>query len=106
MISPEKVKEKLLRTITDSRVRVRDLTGTGDHFRVEISSPDFEGKSLPDQHRMVYSALGDLMQNAIHALSIKTYTPSAWDEAVEEAGGPAISGVHIASPSDQEDDDA
>ena len=30
------------------------------------------------QHKLVYAALGDNMESAIHALSIKTYTPEQW----------------------------
>lgn len=41
------------------------------HFAVEIVSGAFAGKSLIERHRLVYDALGDLMQTDIHALSIK-----------------------------------
>jgi len=41
------------------------------HFAVEITSHAFEGKSPIERHRLVYDALGDLMQTDIHALSIK-----------------------------------
>ncbi|MGA0265970.1 MAG: BolA family protein [Lysobacterales bacterium] len=40
------------------------------HFRVFIVSPAFNGKNRIARHRMVYSAMGDLMQTDIHALSI------------------------------------
>ena len=45
-------------------------TGRG-HYRVEISSAAFAGKSQIQSHRMVYAALGELMQTDIHALSIR-----------------------------------
>jgi acid stress-induced BolA-like protein IbaG/YrbA len=32
------------------------------------------------QHQQVYSALGNMMQGEIHALSIKTYTPDEWSQ--------------------------
>jgi BolA protein len=38
----------------------------------------FAGKTLMQQHRMVYDVLADQMQTTIHALSIKTYTPDLW----------------------------
>lgn len=51
----------------------------GVHFEATVVSPEFAGKSLLQQHRMVYAALGDRMQSeAIHALALKTYTPDAW----------------------------
>lgn len=45
-------------------------TGLG-YFTVIIASAAFEGKSLPAQHRLVYEALGDMMQTDIHALRIQ-----------------------------------
>lgn len=44
-------------------------TGLG-YFAVTISSPAFAGKSLLECHRLVYQALGDMMQTDIHALRI------------------------------------
>jgi BolA protein len=43
--------------------------GTG-HFRVRIASAAFTGKTRVEQHRLVYAALGDLMDRGIHALAI------------------------------------
>ena len=45
-------------------------TGMG-HFAVEISAQCFAAKSLIERHRMIYDALGDLMETDIHALKIK-----------------------------------
>lgn len=44
-------------------------TGMG-HFAVSISSPRFKGKSLVQCHRLIYDALGNLMETEIHALRI------------------------------------
>jgi len=44
-------------------------TGMG-HFAISIQSPLFEGKTLIQQHRLIYEALGTLMQTDIHALRI------------------------------------
>lgn len=48
------------------------------HFAVMVVSPAFAGKSLVDQHDMVYDAVGDHMTRDVHALEITTRTP---DEA-------------------------
>lgn len=48
----------------------------GGHFRVIVISSQFEGKSLVARHRMVYAALANEMQHAIHALALTTLTPS------------------------------
>ncbi len=49
--------------------------GGGSHFRLAIASPHFQGKSMQERHRMVYSALGTLMGSRIHALAIRAMTP-------------------------------
>ena len=46
------------------------------HFDVTIVSSEFDGKSRIERHRMVYDALGTLVQTDIHALRIKAFTPS------------------------------
>lgn len=76
MIPPADL-EKLLRDNIpgSSRVEVKDLTGTQDHFEALIVSTAFAGKSLIERHRIVYAALGDRMKADIHALTLKTKTP-------------------------------
>ena len=41
------------------------------HFAVRISSRKFSGLRMLQQHRLIYDALGDLMQTDIHALRIE-----------------------------------
>ncbi len=56
-----------------SEVDVEDRTGTGDHFQVTVTSGEFDGLSLLDQHRRVNDALaGPLRDGSIHELRIKT----------------------------------
>lgn len=47
----------------------------GGHFEVLIASERFNGLSAVARHRMVYSAVGDMMRRHVHALAIKAYTP-------------------------------
>ena len=49
--------------------------GGGGHYQLVIVSPRFAGKSPQLRHRMVYEALGPLMQKEIHALAIRAYAP-------------------------------
>lgn len=49
--------------------------GGGGHYQVFIVSPRFTGRPLQARHRMIYEALGTLMQHEIHALAIKAYAP-------------------------------
>jgi BolA protein len=45
------------------------------HFHVLVVSDQFQGKNLIARHRLIYQAMGDLMQTDIHALAIDAYTP-------------------------------
>ena len=45
------------------------------HFKVLVVSEAFAGKAPLARHRAVYSALGEMMETDIHALSIKALTP-------------------------------
>ena len=49
--------------------------GGGSHWQVTIVSEAFRGKTPLARHRMVYEALGDLMERDIHALRIEAFAP-------------------------------
>ena len=49
--------------------------GGGTHWRLSIVSPRFRGRSTLERHRMIYQALGSLMQHPIHALAISARSP-------------------------------
>jgi len=52
------------------------VTGDGRHFEAVVVSPEFEGKSLIERHRLVMATVtAEIQSDALHALSIKTYTP-------------------------------
>ena len=46
------------------------------HFTVRIASAAFAGMSPLARHRAVYAALGEMMQDDIHALSIQATVPA------------------------------
>ena len=46
------------------------------HFQVRIVSSQFTGTKTLERHRMVYAALGTLMQTDIHALSVTALDPN------------------------------
>ena len=45
------------------------------HFSLRIESPAFAGKTRVERQRMIYAALGSLMESRVHALSIKASAP-------------------------------
>jgi BolA family transcriptional regulator, general stress-responsive regulator len=79
----ERMREKLA-TLSPAQLDITDDSAShaghagaksgGGHFFLTIVSESFVGKSTVARHRMVYDALGDMMQREIHALSIKAYT--------------------------------
>ena len=82
--------EQLLAALEPQSVVVRDDSARhaghpgarsgGGHYELTVVSPRFAGKSRVERHRMVYEALGPLMQREIHALALRTLAP---DEAGE-----------------------
>ncbi|KAK9822010.1 hypothetical protein WJX74_000220 [Apatococcus lobatus] len=46
------------------------------HFRVEVISEAFQGKPMVARHRMVYGLLQHELNSGVHALALKTKTPS------------------------------
>ncbi|GAB4526848.1 MAG: BolA family transcriptional regulator [Pleurocapsa sp.] len=76
MISPQQVETIIKSRLPNAQVKV---VGDGQHFEAVIVSDDFTGKTKVKQHQMVYGVLQDeLASETIHALSLKTYTPEAW----------------------------
>lgn len=75
MIEPSELTSRLLAAFPGSHVVVEDLTGTKDHFRAEIVSVAFAGKTPVEQHQLVYGALSEEMKGPIHALSLRTSIP-------------------------------
>ena len=80
MIKTSDIEKKIKDNLNPSHVEVVDLRG-GDHIQAIIVSSNFEGKSMIEQHKLVYDIFTEEMKsNEIHALTLKTFTPSQWDE--------------------------
>lgn len=75
MLTVAAVKKLITDSFPEGEVKVVDLTGTSDHFGVDVTSTRFEGLSLIQQHKLVHAAVGTHLTNEIHALDIKTRTP-------------------------------
>lgn len=72
-MTTDEVQKLIEAGIEGATARVIDLTGTGDHFRAIVKSPAFGGKTLIEQHKMVYATVTNYMADQrIHALSLKT----------------------------------
>jgi BolA family transcriptional regulator, general stress-responsive regulator len=81
----EEMRERLLDALEPEVLEIEDEShlhaghaGARDgrgHFRVTVVSEVFSGTSKLGRHRLVYDALGRLMETDIHALVIKAFAP-------------------------------
>jgi BolA protein len=81
-----KIEELLTNAFSPEKLRIKDQShlhaghaGAQDgrgHFDVFIVSDGFSGLNRVQRHRVVYAALGELMETDIHAVSITAKTPS------------------------------
>lgn len=55
------------------------VTADGTKYTAIVVSPEFEGKTMIAEQKMVYATVNEHLQSgAIHALTIKAYTPDEW----------------------------
>jgi stress-induced morphogen len=74
MPHPDELKARIEAHLPGSQADVSDFNaGTGDHFEAKVRAPQFHGLPLLQQHKLVYAAVQDWLDDGrIHALSIKT----------------------------------
>lgn len=78
-MQPDDLRALIRRALPDAEVHCQDLTGTGDHWHLDVVSDHFVDLRLLAQHRAVKDALAEqLADRTIHALSLKTWTHAAW----------------------------
>jgi len=86
-----RMRERLQRELAPTELAIEDEShrhvghaGARDgrgHFRVRIVAAGFAGKPLLARHRLVYAALGEMMQTDIHALAIEARSPEETEGA-------------------------
>lgn len=79
MFSAQRIKAILEDRLPDCTAVVIDDANDGEHFTARVVSTAFRGRSLVQQHQLVYQALGEHMRSDIHALALKTFTPERWN---------------------------
>ena len=70
MVNLEKVEQLLKQAFPDGKVEVNSFDGK--HVECYIKSKKFQGKTLIEQHQMVYAPLKEMLKEELHALAIKT----------------------------------
>ncbi|MGB0721481.1 MAG: BolA family protein [Gammaproteobacteria bacterium] len=81
----EKIRQRLTDALAPVALDIEDdsarhaghagAAGGAGHFNARIVSEAFAGKRLLERHRMVYAALGDMMNTEIHAFSMECRSP-------------------------------
>ncbi len=71
-MTKDNIEELIIQSIPDAKVTIEDLRGDGDHYSAIVVSKSFDGKSMIQQHKMVYKSLQGKMGNELHALVLKT----------------------------------
>jgi stress-induced morphogen len=84
MVSIDELKRRIEAALPGARVQVGTFSGN-DHFEVQVEAAQFAGKSLVEQHRMVYAAVDDLLGGAVHALALRTRAPGVARSAPGES---------------------
>ena len=70
MVSPDEIRQRIEAALPGARAEVSTFRGA-DHFEAFVEAPQFAGKTLVEQHQMVYAALEGLIGGAMHALALK-----------------------------------
>jgi len=69
----EAIYQRLMKYDSQALVEVMDLTGTMDHWEVEIESETFRGLTRIQQHKKIMDCFQqELASGEIHALSLRT----------------------------------
>ncbi len=74
-ISEKEIKALILKALPDAKVKIEDVSHDGSHYSAYVESQSFEGKNRVQQHQMVFAALGDIMDEKLHALALQTSAP-------------------------------
>lgn len=73
MAIPEsRLTDILQQSFPNAKIILTDLAGDQDHYALDITCKSFRGLSLIEQHKMVKHALSEVLQEKLHAITIKT----------------------------------
>ena len=81
MMPIEDLRALVVQSFPDAEVHLNSPMGDNNHFQLMVVSDQFQEMTMVEQHQMVYKAIGNAMDEAVHALSIKTLTPAQWEKA-------------------------
>lgn len=74
-MSAADIESMIKEALPDAEIVIEDLAGDGDHYRANVISEAFKGKTRVQQHQLVYDALKGNMGGVLHALALQTSAP-------------------------------
>ncbi|MFV2060496.1 MAG: BolA family protein [Gammaproteobacteria bacterium] len=78
-MEPDLIKQLIEEKLSDCDISV---TGENGHFEVVAIGDVFTDKSMVAKQQLIYGTINEhISSGAIHALTIKTYTPAEWEKA-------------------------
>lgn len=86
MTVADRIRAKLTKALAPTRLEIHDDShrhaghagsrpGGESHFRLELVSPAFAGKTRLERQRLVYAVLAEELRGTVHALQLSTLTP-------------------------------
>ncbi len=77
-MNPEDIEKLIAQGLPGAEIRV--LSDDNTHYSALVVAAEFAGKRPLARHQLVYKCLGELMGGAIHAMSIRAYTPEEFSQ--------------------------
>ena len=76
----DRIQEIVESALPESTAYILNPEQDGKHFQAVVICPSFEGLPLVKQHQVVMNALKAQLETTVHALALKTFTPTTWAE--------------------------
>ncbi len=79
------IKAKIETALPNATAYVLDPMNDGQHLQAYVVSEVFEGMPVFKQQQLVMTAIKDVF-STVHALGLKTFTPTKWEEVKSQYG--------------------
>lgn len=71
-IAQNKLEQLLQENFPEAQIEVTALVADDNHYSVKIIDKIFTGKTRVEQHKMVNTALKEILGDVLHAMQLKT----------------------------------
>jgi stress-induced morphogen len=71
-LDPEAITRRIEENIKNVELEIEDIRGDGEQYVLHVKCDEFKELNRIDRHRLVYKALGDVAEDDLSSLYIKT----------------------------------